>query len=71
MRLIAKNDFQTSKMAEKDDKFAHLLQPIRDLASNWNIDIANELEEYMVRYIGRCCFPEASNSATTLNCQLC
>lgn len=33
---------------EKDDKYAHLLQPIRDLASNWNINIANELEEYLV-----------------------
>ena len=33
---------------EKEDKYAHLLQPIRDLASNWNINIANELEEYLV-----------------------
>lgn len=29
------------------DKFAHLLQPIRDLALNWNIDIAHELEDYL------------------------
>ena len=33
---------------EKEDKYAHLLQPIRDLAANWNINIANELEEYLV-----------------------
>ena len=32
-----------------DDKFSHLLQPIRDLAANWNIDIAHELEDYLVR----------------------
>jgi hypothetical protein len=31
----------------KDSKFLHLLKPIRDLAENWNIDIANELEEYL------------------------
>ncbi len=35
--------------SEVDDRYAHLLQPIRDLAANWNIDIANELEEYLVR----------------------
>ncbi|KAA6428176.1 MAG: condensin-2 complex subunit H2 [Trebouxia sp. A1-2] len=31
----------------EDNKFAHLLQPIRDLAANWDINIANELEDYM------------------------
>lgn len=31
-----------------DDKYTHLLQPIRDLAANWNINIANELAEYLV-----------------------
>lgn len=29
-------------------RFTHLLQPIRDLAANWDINIANELEEYLV-----------------------
>ena len=29
--------------------YAHLLQPIRDLAANWDIDVASELEEYLVR----------------------
>lgn len=24
-----------------------LLQPLRDLATNWNIDVAKELEDYM------------------------
>lgn len=27
------------------ERFAHLLEPIRDLTTNWNIDIAHELEE--------------------------
>ena len=29
------------------DKFAHLLEPIRDIAENWSVDIATELEEYL------------------------
>ena len=28
-------------------RFAHLLEPIRDLAENWNIDIAAQLEQYL------------------------
>jgi condensin-2 complex subunit H2 len=42
-------------MEENENRFAALLQPIRqtyqinqrDLAENWNIDIAAELEEYL------------------------
>lgn len=30
-----------------EHRFAHLLKPIRDLAENWNIDVASELEEYL------------------------
>lgn len=38
-------------MAEADEsKYAHLLQPIRDLAGNWDINIADELEEYLVSF---------------------
>lgn len=33
----------------EESKFGHLLQPIRDLAANWDINIANELEDYLVR----------------------
>jgi condensin-2 complex subunit H2 len=33
--------------ASTEGRFAHLLQPIRDLATNWHIDIARELEEYL------------------------
>jgi hypothetical protein len=35
--------------AEK--KFAHLLQPIRSLSENWDIDIATELEDYLVKAV--------------------
>lgn len=30
-----------------ESKYAHLLQPIRDLAKNWDIDLASELETYL------------------------
>jgi condensin-2 complex subunit H2 len=30
-----------------DTRFGHLLQPIRDLSQNWDIDIAAELESYL------------------------
>ncbi|KAE9291292.1 hypothetical protein PF008_g25372 [Phytophthora fragariae] len=30
-----------------EGRLQHLLQPIRDLSKNWNIDLASELEEYM------------------------
>ena len=33
---------------QDESRFAHLLQPIRDLAANWDIDVAKELEEYLV-----------------------
>jgi len=33
--------------ASHDERFNALLQPIRDLAGNWNIDVAAELEEYI------------------------
>ena len=38
----------TAMGSQEECKYAHLLQPIRDLAANWDIDIANELEEYLV-----------------------
>ena len=33
--------------AGSDARYANLLEPIRDLAENWSIDIASELEEYL------------------------
>ncbi len=40
-----------SSQASQDDgsKYVHLLQPIRDLAANWDVNIADELEDYLVR----------------------
>ena len=39
----------SGSQSEEDCKYKHLLQPIRDLAANWDINIANDLEEYLVR----------------------
>eukprot|EP00249_Psilotum_nudum_P022618 c28585_g1_i1 orf=145-2379(+) len=32
---------------ERESRFAHLLQPNRDLAANWSLDVARELEAYL------------------------
>jgi len=32
---------------DKEARFLHLLNPIRDLAQNWNIDVAKDLEDYL------------------------
>lgn len=44
-----------SALHAEECKYAHLLQPIKDMASNWDINIASELEEYLVR--GALCHP--------------
>jgi hypothetical protein len=33
--------------ASDEARFHHLLAPLRDLAKNWNIDIATDLEDYL------------------------
>jgi len=33
-------------------RFAHLLKPIRDLAENWDVDVASELEGMCVSAVG-------------------
>eukprot|EP00884_Botryococcus_braunii_P002422 jgi/Botrbrau1/12180/Bobra.0186s0088.1 len=33
--------------SQTESRYSHLLQPIRDLAANWDVDIAAELEEYL------------------------
>ena len=33
--------------SDMESRFGHLLQPIRDLAQNWHIDLASELEDYL------------------------
>jgi len=30
-----------------ESRFAHLLQPIKDLTKNWNVDIAVHLDDYL------------------------
>ena len=49
----------------EESKFAHLLQPIRDLAANWDINIANELEDYLVMPLQ--IFALAESNSTLLN----
>ncbi|NWY21771.1 CNDH2 protein, partial [Aphelocoma coerulescens] len=34
-------------MDEADSRFLHLLQPIRDLTKNWEVDVAAQLAEYL------------------------
>ncbi|XP_063761340.1 condensin-2 complex subunit H2 isoform X2 [Eleginops maclovinus] len=34
-------------MASTESRFAHLLQPIRELTKNWDIDVASELNDYL------------------------
>ena len=34
-------------LSDLEARYSHLLQPIRDLAKNWDIDIASHLEEYL------------------------
>lgn len=40
-------DSDVREEKERETKFSHVLQPIRDITKNWNIDIASELEEYL------------------------
>ena len=34
-------------MSEEDNRFKALIQPIKDIAANWDIDIADSLTEYL------------------------
>lgn len=34
-------------METTEGRFAHLLQPIRELTKNWDIDVASELNDYL------------------------
>ena len=49
-----RTDMSQSTQEDHATRFAHLLQPIRDLTENWNIDIARELEEYL-NEVGHLC----------------
>ena len=37
---------------ELHSRFTHLLQPIRDLTKNWDVDVASQLEEYLEQVLG-------------------
>ena len=37
----------SSDLNDLASKYSHLLQPIRDLTKNWDIDVAAQLEEYL------------------------
>lgn len=39
-------------MDEVDSRFLHLLQPIRDLTKNWEVDVAAQLAEYLGEVTG-------------------
>ncbi|XP_076450390.1 condensin-2 complex subunit H2-like [Babylonia areolata] len=49
----------SSQTADLEARFGHLLQPIRDLTKNWDIDIARHLEEYL---------GDLESVAVTFNC---
>ena len=42
-----RKDDDDAASSDNIDKFKHLLQPIKNLAENWSIDLAHELEEYL------------------------
>lgn len=42
-------------MADVDSRFQHLLQPIRDLTRNWEVDVATQLGEYLEEVRGVLC----------------
>jgi len=33
----------------KESRFAHLLEPLRDLSQNWSVDLAGELSDYLAQ----------------------
>lgn len=36
-----------TQYSEYSNRFQHLIPPIRDLAQNWSIDLASQLEDYL------------------------
>ncbi|XP_068611617.1 condensin-2 complex subunit H2 [Brachionichthys hirsutus] len=36
-----------TSMESTENRFAHLLQPIRELTKNWDVDVASELNDYL------------------------
>ncbi|XP_041326220.1 condensin-2 complex subunit H2 isoform X1 [Pyrgilauda ruficollis] len=52
-------------MEEVDSRFLHLLQPIRDLTKNWEVDVAAQLGEYLEE-LDQICI-SFDNGRTTMN----
>ncbi|NXA12807.1 CNDH2 protein, partial [Sapayoa aenigma] len=52
-------------MEEVDSRFLHLLQPIRDLTKNWEVDVAAQLGEYLEE-LDQICI-SFDNGKTTMN----
>ncbi|CAN8210434.1 unnamed protein product [Coccothraustes coccothraustes] len=52
-------------MEEVDSRFLHLLQPIRDLTKNWEVDVAAQLGEYLEELDQICV--SFDNGTTTMN----
>ncbi|NXH01034.1 CNDH2 protein, partial [Loxia leucoptera] len=52
-------------MEEVDSRFLHLLQPIRDLTKNWEVDVAAQLGEYLEELDQICV--SFDNGRTTMN----
>ncbi|NXF55602.1 CNDH2 protein, partial [Oceanites oceanicus] len=52
-------------MEEVESRFLHLLQPIRDLTKNWEVDVAAQLEEYLEE-LDQICI-SFDNGKTTMN----
>ncbi|OPJ79362.1 condensin-2 complex subunit H2 isoform X3 [Patagioenas fasciata] len=52
-------------MADVELRFQHLLQPIRDLTKNWEVDVASQLEEYLEELEHVCV--SFDNGKTTMN----
>ena len=40
-------DMELERNHDLHSRFGHLLQPIRDLTKNWDVDVASQLEEYL------------------------
>ena len=51
--VVSSSQPMASQPGEMEAHFAALLEPIRDMAKNWDIDVAHHLEEYLeeVEYI--------------------
>ncbi|KAJ7542779.1 hypothetical protein O6H91_09G011500 [Diphasiastrum complanatum] len=47
---------------ETEGRFLHLLQPNRDLAANWSVDVAQELEGYLAEISLTTLFEDGQNS---------